>query len=93
MWSDNQRGAWFSKCELLTLNPHPIRFGCRSCGSRDIMFESVIWPYKQIIFMKFVHRHHSLKIAFENGAKVKEAYFNIPVAINSAEIINHYLRN
>ena len=43
--------------------------------------------------MKFVHRHHSLKIAFENGAKVKEAYFNIPVAINSAEIINHYLRN
>ena len=40
----------------------------------------------EILFNKYDHRLHTLKITFQNRTKVRITHFNVSVSVNAAEI-------
>ena len=50
-------------------------------------FEFFMRPNKEILFEKFAHRLHSLKMTFENSMIDGMTHFNISVAVNADDRI------
>lgn len=71
LWSNDRRGMWLGKWEPFTLSYQLI---CHLTQQGKL-------------FKKFAHRFDSIKITSENSTKVRMTYFNISVAVNTAEII------
>ena len=90
---------WLGKWELLpivvVLGPVEVEIYCFKFvlwAIKEILFNLFLynvekWPnimHERV--RKFTH-HQSLKITFENGARVRMTHYNISIAVNAVEVV------